>query len=158
MHWRDQCHAKWPRCCRGFQHSSGIKPISPDSLQPVLTTKPLVRINCSKKTLYDNYDSSYFATCKLGCNRFFAYRTVVLGFFKLNIKARHEIREFLNANHWSIHLIVFDNDWSWNIFTSNNFCSTLIEQLRGSSTSKKWELITWNSGKIFEIELWMVGQ
>ena len=29
---------------------------------------------------------------------FFAYRTVVLGFFNLNIKARHEIREFLNAN------------------------------------------------------------
>ena len=25
---------------------------------------------------------------------FFAYRTVVVGFFKLNIKARHEIREF----------------------------------------------------------------
>ena len=28
---------------------------------------------------------------------FFAYRTVVLGLFKLNIKARYEIREFLNA-------------------------------------------------------------
>ena len=32
----------------------------PDSLQPVLTTKPLVHINCAKKTVYD---SSYFATC-----------------------------------------------------------------------------------------------
>ena len=29
---------------------------------------------------------------------FFAYRTVILGLFKLNIKARHEVREFLNAN------------------------------------------------------------
>ena len=27
---------------------------------------------------------------------FLAYRTVVFGFFNLNIKARHEIREFLN--------------------------------------------------------------
>ena len=29
---------------------------------------------------------------------FLAYRTVILGFFNLNIKVRHEIREFLNAN------------------------------------------------------------
>ena len=48
---------------------------------------------------------------------FFGYRTVVLGFFNLNIKARHEIREFLNANLWSIHLIALDIDWSWKIFT-----------------------------------------
>ena len=27
-----------------------------------------------------------------------------------------------------------------------------------SSTLKKWELITWNLGQIFEIKLWMVGQ
>ena len=39
---------------------------------------------------------------------FFAYRTVVLRLFKLNIKARHEIPEFLNANLWSIHFIAFD--------------------------------------------------
>ena len=120
-----QCHAKWPRSKRRFQYSSGIEPMSPDSLKPVLITKPLVCINWSKKTVYD---SSYFATCKW----FLAYRsnrTVVLGFFKLNIKARHEIREFLNANLWSIHLIAFDIDWSWNIFTLHNFCSMLIEQL-----------------------------
>ena len=40
--------------------SAGIELKSPDSLQPVSTTKPLVRVNCSKKTVYD---SSYFATC-----------------------------------------------------------------------------------------------
>ena len=34
-----------------------------------------------------------------------------------------------NANLWSIHLIALDMDWSWNIFTSHNFCSILIEQL-----------------------------
>ena len=37
---------------------------------------------------------------------FFAHRTVVLGLFKLNIKARHDIPELLNANLWSIHLII----------------------------------------------------
>ena len=47
----------------------------------------------------------------------------------MNIKARHEIPEFLNANLWSIHLIAFDIDWSWNNFTAHKFCSMLIEQL-----------------------------
>ena len=48
--------------------------------------------------------------------------------FKLNIKAIPEIREFLNANRL-IHLTAFDIDLSWNIFTSHNVSSMLIEQL-----------------------------
>ena len=72
----------------------------------------------------------YMTRCiKPPATYYFAHRTVVLAFFKLNIKARHKIREFLNANLWSIHLIAFDIDWSWNIFTLHNFCSMLIEQL-----------------------------
>ena len=122
MHWGAQCHAKWPRRRRGFQYSSVIEPMPPDSLQPVLTTKPLVRINYSKKR-YTTRRISPPAT------DFLAYRTVILGFFKWNIKARHDIREFLNANLWMIHLIAFDINWSWNIFTLHNFCSMLIEQL-----------------------------
>ena len=110
--------------------------------------KPLNRINRWKKRYMTRRISPL-------ANDFFAYRTVVLGFFKLNIKARHEIRELLNANLWSIHLISFNIDWSWNIFTSHNFaqCSS-----SSSMTSKKWEVKTWNLGQIFEIELWMVGQ
>ena len=46
------------------------------------------------------------------CNRVFAYRTVVHGLFKFNIKTRREIRAFLKANLLSIHLIAFDIDWS----------------------------------------------
>ena len=37
------------RSSRSFQHTSGIEPMSPDSLLHALTTKPLVRIDCSKK-------------------------------------------------------------------------------------------------------------
>ena len=40
MHWLAQCHAKWPRRCRLFQHSWEIEPMSPDSLLLALTTKP----------------------------------------------------------------------------------------------------------------------
>ena len=87
MHWQAQCHAKLPRHSRRIQHSLGIEIISPDSLQPVLTTKPLVRI--TRHTLPLATD-------------FLAYRTVVLGFFNLNIKARHEIREFLNKLLYSV--------------------------------------------------------
>ena len=59
VHWQAQCHAKWQSSGRAFQCSSGTEPKSPDSLRPGLTTKPLVRINCRKKTVHD---SSYFAT------------------------------------------------------------------------------------------------
>ena len=60
------------------------------------------------------------------CNDGFpAYRIVVLGLFKLNIKARHEIPEFMNANLWSIHLF---------------FLHTVFAQCSSSTllTSKKW--------------------
>ena len=60
---------------------------------------------------------------------FFAYKTVVLGLFKLNVKARHSIQEYLNTNLWLIHFTQFDIDWSWNIITLHNFCSMLIKQL-----------------------------
>ena len=61
LHWRAQCPAKWPRCGRGFQHSSGIELImSPYTWRITLTTKPQVRINCPKKTLY-------FATLSCRC-------------------------------------------------------------------------------------------
>ena len=52
VHWgaASQCHA---------QHSLGIEPMSPDSLLLALTTNPLVRFDCWKKTVHD---SSYFAT------------------------------------------------------------------------------------------------
>ena len=53
-------------------------------------------------------DSSYLATL----NRFFSNRIVVLGLLRLNIKARHDIPEFLNANLWSIHLTALDIHWT----------------------------------------------
>ena len=71
MHWLAQCHAKWPWRYRAFQHSSGIEPKSSDSLRPVLTTKPLIRIKSRKNLVHE---SSYFANC----NQFFRlqdYRT-----------------------------------------------------------------------------------
>ena len=119
------------------QQSSGIEPKLPNSLQLSLTTKTLVSIDCWKKR-YMTRRISPPAT------DFFAYRTVVLGFFKLNIKARHEIPEFLNANLWSIHLIAFDIDWSWNIFTLQcKFAQFLLFAHRATHRPRKgenWEL------------------
>ena len=140
MHWRAQCHAKWQRRCSSFQDLSGINPKSPDYLQLALTTKPLVCINRWKKRVYD---SLYFATCN---QIFFAYRIDLLRLFKLNFKARYEIREFLNANLWSILLFAFDIGWSWIFFIEH------------SLTLKKWEATIWNLGQTYKIKLWMVGQ
>ena len=60
VHWRAsaQFHTKWQRSGRAFQHSLGMDPKSQKSLRLILTTKPLVHIDCSKKTVYE---SSYFA-------------------------------------------------------------------------------------------------
>ena len=99
VHWRAQCHAKWPRGATALQHSSGFEPKSPDLLWLTLTTKPLVRINYSKK-LY--MTRRIFATCKLLQLMLSRTGLSYFGIFKLNIKARNEIREFLNANLWSI--------------------------------------------------------
>ena len=98
--------------------------MSPDSLLLALTTQPLVFISNRKQTVHD---SSYFTTC----NQFFCvlWQDCHARILNLNIKARHDIREFLKANLWSIHLIAFDIDWSWNTFTLHNICSKLIEQL-----------------------------
>ena len=110
MHWRTQCHTKWP----SVQHSSGIEPKLPYSLLLTFTTNLALShwfISIAQKKLYITLQISSPATD-------FLHRTVVLGFFKMNIKAGQEKREFLNANLLSIHLIAINIYWSWNICTS----------------------------------------
>ena len=135
-HWLAQCLTSWPRGIRKVQHHEGIEPMSPGSMWLALSTKPSVHIALSRKTVYD---SSHLATL----NRFFSYRIVMLGLLKLNIKARHYIPEFLIATLLSIHVVAFDIDWCWNIFTSSNFAQSWCS-LSCLSTSEKWELRTWN--------------
>ena len=92
VHSQAQCQAKWQRRCRAFQHSCGIEPMSPNSLQLTSTTKPLVCTN------FRVLEKQYMTRCiSPPATNFFPYRIVVLGSFKLNIKAGHEVREFLNA-------------------------------------------------------------
>ena len=88
---------------------------SPGTLRLTLTTKPWIRISSLKKTVYHSF---YFATC----NRFFAYRTAVLGLFKLNVKARHEIPD--DESYRIRHRLEL------NIFTS-----TIFAQCSSSSSS-----------------------
>ena len=110
VHWRAQCHQKWPRGGREFEHPAGIEPKSLDLLPLTLTTEPYICIDLSKKSVYDLL---YLTTW----NRFSACRIVVLGLLRLNIKARHDIPKFMNAKLLYIRLITFNIDWSWNIFT-----------------------------------------
>ena len=50
-------------------------------------------------------------------SKLFSCRIVVLGFLRFNIKARHNLPEFLNPNLLSIHFIAMDIYWCRNIFT-----------------------------------------
>ena len=121
VHWRAQCHAKWPRGCRAPCENQTWAAQHPATR----LNQPWVLVSLEKKTVYY---LKCFAT-RGDLQQLFACRIVVLRLLRLNIKARHEISEFLNANLWSIRLIAFNIDWSWNIFTSHNFCLLLIEQL-----------------------------
>ena len=124
MHWRAQCHAKWPRGCKEFQHPARmevIEPKSPDTLETASITEPWVHINLPKKTLNDLLYQRQCISQPGSWNLLFACRIVVLRLLRLIIKARHDIPEFLYANLWSIHVFAFEIDWSWNIFTSHNF-------------------------------------
>ena len=69
MHWRAQCHVKWPKGSRRFQNPAGIEPKSPHSLQLTSTTQPLVHVNFPKKPVCD---SSYYLKSFATCNCFFA--------------------------------------------------------------------------------------
>ena len=71
--------------------------------------------------------------------KFFEFRTVVLGLFKLNIKARHVIREFLNANLWSIHLIAI-NRLELKLFHFTQFLLNAHRVAHQFRKRKNWEL------------------
>ena len=75
--------------------------MSSDSLQPVLTTRPLVRIDCSKKT---EYDSLYFATC----NQFFCLQDCSTQIFQVEYQGQlrnTRILEFKPLISTSYHIL-----------------------------------------------------
>ena len=117
MHWRAQCQAKWQSGKFSTNHESN--PCRPSLCNQ---SKPL-----SHRFVSVAWKKQYMTLSRRISPP--ATEPVILCLFKLNIKARHKIRELLNANLWSIHFIAFYIDWSWNIFTLHNFCSMLIEQL-----------------------------
>ena len=152
MHWRAQCHAKWPRRCRRIEHHAGLEPISPDHLRPALTTQPLVHVNCPKKTVYG---ASYYLNCfallfwlqncrsqiaqveyqgQASNSRILERKPMIDTSYR--IRHRLELKYF----HFAQFLLNWQCSWS------------------SLSTSEKWELRTWNLGQIFEIQPWMVGQ
>ena len=138
MHWLAQCQAKWQQGCRRFQHPVEIEPKQPYSLFITLTTKPSFCVSRHKKL----YNLKCSATCKAATA--FLHAGLSFSYCSGWIKARHEIPEALIAHLWLIHSNTFDIDLIWNIFTLQNFCSLLIEQL---INLEKWELRTWNLGQ-----------
>ena len=105
VHWRAQCHAKWPRGSREFQHSSGIEPkanhfagLSETHLNhSAIGLYQLPEKNSTGPTTGLIIFCQLHWTVILGW--FKLYRTVILGWFKLNIKARvarHEIQRKCN--------------------------------------------------------------
>ena len=62
----------------------------------------------------------YFATCK----RFFCIQDCHTSIFQVEYQG--QTRNTRNANLWSIHLIAFNLDWSWNIKGIQGNCKSWI--------------------------------
>ena len=119
VHWRAQSHVKWPRGCREFQHSS-LSHQELDPCHPTLTHR-FVSITWRKR------DMTIFATC----NQFFWVQDFRSRIVQVQVEYQGQTRNtrILDANLWSMHIIAFDKDKNWNIFTSHNFCEMLVKQL-----------------------------
>ena len=102
-----------------------IIPVSPDSLQLTLTTKPWIRVNLMKKKVYY---LKFFSTCNL----FFCIQDCCSQIAQVEYQgqARNtrilEHKPLIDTFYCIWHRV---DHWSWNIFTLYNFCSFLIKQL-----------------------------
>ena len=127
--WKSMCQCterlSATQCGRGskeFQHPIGIKPMSPDSLQPVFTTnlapshKFIIILICWKEQCVNCHDLQTWLI--------FACRIVILRLLKLNIKARQKNRKPIIDKWYCI-----GHRLELKIFSLHNFCSMLIKQL-----------------------------
>ena len=108
--------------------------------------------NCLKKTVHD---SSYFAIF----NWFFGSQDYRAWIFQVQYQGQTwntrilERKPLVDTSYRIRHRLELKYV---------HFAQFLLNAHRAAHlpdlTSKKWELITWNLGQIFEIERWMVGQ
>ena len=143
MHWRAQCHAKWPRGKRNRAHL----------LRFTLTTKLWNRVSWLKK------NSTYLEVFRNLQPLFWVQdcRSQVVQ-VEYQGKARNtrilERKPLIDTSYW------FDIDLpSWVEIVS---LRTIFAQCSSSSssTSEKWEVRTWNLGQIFDrvMDGWSVTQ
>ena len=92
VHRRAWCRAKWQRLDRVFQHSSEIKPMTPDCLLLTLTSKPSTAANACH--WFVSIAVSQFATC----NQFVCIQDCCAWIFQVEYQGQERIPEFLNAN------------------------------------------------------------
>ena len=145
MHWRAQCHAKW----RGrVQNSSGIKPMSPNSLQPALSTEPLVWYHLPKKNSILLVVFRHLKLVFLHTGLLYWDLSSWISWPDTNTRIL-ERKPLIDTSYCILHRLEFKYFHLAQFFVQ---CS-----LSSSSTLRKWELRTWNLGQIFEIDLWMVG-
>ena len=93
----------------------------PDFLLLTLTTKLWVRVNYIKSCIWlIIFCHLQPILCIQDCHSWIVQNVY---------QGQTRNTRILDANLWSIHLIAFCIDWSWNIFTLHNFCLLLVEQL-----------------------------
>ena len=150
VHWRAQCHAKWPRGGRDFHYPAGIRPTSSVSLLLALTTKPQVRIDLPKQNgiwivISHNVEQLEQNFCVQDLHIWVA-----------TVEDRSQkVHQTATWNLKSKHLISFYIDWTyhgnWDIFLSVH---VWLNAHRAGRRPQKCEMMrTENLGHIFKTQL-----
>ena len=124
MHCRPSATQNGRDAAEGFSTHRESYPCS-QTLQPVLTTEPLFHIDCSKKNVIWLFIFCHLKLIFLQIG--LLYSDFSSWISRPDTKYKNSWTQTMNL--WLIHLITFYIDWGWNIFTSHNCCSMLIEQL-----------------------------
>ena len=152
VHWLAQCHTKWPRGGREFQHHAGIGPKLPNLLLPTKTSQPLVCVSLLKKLVND---LSYYFKCLAICICILHAGLLIFdssGWISRQCKQFNtrilECKPLIDTPYCILHRLELK------YFHFAQFL--LIVHRAAHQFQKKWEPITWSLGQIFKIELWMV--
>ena len=134
VHWRAQCHAKWPTGLRGgtkFQHPAAIKPILPDSLRLLRSRFNHLATGSYRSTKKKQvYESLYLATLNYG------------PIFYVSSRISRPDKIYQNSSHqtfFSIHIIAIiaqDIDWSWR----KKILAQFLLNAHQPQKCDKWEL------------------
>ena len=139
VHSRAQCHEKWSRGSRKFQHPTEIKPLSPSNFDSTSSQSHKCVLMCT----YRQISQKSRRRRGVDVDQFFACWILIYGLPKSNIEVRQDTPIIFTEKFWSTHIIMFGWFEQRLELKLEYQCSS-----RRLSTLAQWENKTWNSGQM----------